>query len=284
MICNSYYLYLVFYIILTVLIKYLTTRYNSLSCVIVRIKKPTRIQILRYQKWRKYFPYYFKFYLLSMEKMNCSLITNFDIINIVVLFDEIKMYYPYITRLKGNCSSYKSSRLLSWISHSESLILFYKKISMKYDYVWIIEQDVGFLGNIFNFIKHFNNNDKDLITIGVGKVTSKWVWFNCATEQYINRRNYFFKYSYGYSNREYIQRWSRLYFTKLMLDLQNNFHSQSETSTIELVFYHNLSYGLIPNRFIGSPLYAGRSITKLRWKNISHYKGNFNKFYHPLKF
>lgn len=258
---------------------------NITYCLVIRVNYPTTKQVLRYLKWRKYFPSNFNFYLLLMKNINYSLLTTIKTIHIVsITFNKIKSNYPNILNLKGNCSSFKSSKLLSWISHSESLILFYKSLKVCYQYIWIIEQDVGFVGNLYNFIKQYDKQKSDLITIGVGKITNKWVWFNCATEKYIIRRSNLYRNNCGYSNREYVQRWSKLYIANMMIDLENGYHSQTETSSIELVFYHNLTYEVIPNRFIGSPLCAGRSISEDKWINISFNNQNSNKFFHPLKF
>lgn len=262
----------------------LHSKIYHLYCIVIRINDPTTKQILRYLKWKKYFPSNIHFFLLSMKMINNSLINISTIINVVVSFNEIELFYSNITKLKGNCSNFRSSRLLSWISHSESITLFCKKLKIKYKYIWIIEQDVGYVGDLYKFIKLYDNNRKDLITTGVGRITTRWIWYNCATTNYLTRRNLYFNNSYGYSNREYIQRWSKLYISKMMIDLQNNYHSQTETSTIELVFYHNLSYEIIPYRFIGNPMYSCKSLTEKKWINISKNKRNNNKFFHPLKF
>lgn len=87
--------------------------------------------------------------------------------------------------------------------------------------------------------------------ISVKKTFPRWVWFNCATEKYLSRRINYFKSKNGYSNREYIQRWSSQYITNFMIDLQSEYHSQSESSSIELVFYHNLTYEVIPELCMG---------------------------------
>lgn len=281
--CNFNIFLLINIVLVIMMIFVINVESISISCIVIRINNPTSKQVFRYLKWRKYFPVSFNFYLLSMKKMNRSLLTRINMINVVVSFSEIKLVYPNITKLKGNCSNFKNSKLLSWISHSESIILFYKKLKLKYDYIWIIEQDVGFLGNLYDFVKLYEYNKKDLITIGVGKSTDRWVWYNCATDKYISRRLKYFNSNYGYVNRENIQRWSKLYIAKMMIDLQRDYHSQTETSTIELVFYHNLSYEIIPMKFIGY-MSAGKSLTESKWINISNNKRNYNKFFHPLKF
>lgn len=277
-----YYFKLLFIINIVILLLFeVNIKSIYLTCIVVRINNPTSSQISRYLKWRRFFPSRFNFYLLSMKNINLS---KSSMINVVVSFDEIKYKYPNISKLKGSCKNFNTPQSISWISHSESLIVFYKKIKLKHDYMWIIEQDVGFVGNLYNFIKIYENNKKDLITFGFRKITPKWLWFYCATEKYITRRYNCFNDSYGYSNREYIQRWSKLYIKEMMNDLQNNYHSQTESSTMELIFYHNLSYELIPKKFIGYPCFATKSLTEFQWLNISYNKRNSNKFFHPLKF
>lgn len=254
------------------------------SCIVIRISDVTYEQIHRYNMWLHYFPQEFKFYFLSMRVTNISYISNSKIEQIVVSYNDILYSFPNIMKLNGNCSTFKSFNLISWISHSESIILFYKKIKMKYKYIWIIEQDVGYTGNLYRFIKLYDNNNNDLITFNVGKKNNKWVWFYCATDKYIRRRMLFFNDSYGYANREYVQRWSDVYISKISSDLFSHYHSQSESSSIEAVFYHNLTYEEIPKKYIGSPLCAGKSITQNKWKSILSNKSKSNKFFHPLKF
>lgn len=254
------------------------------SCIVIRISDATNQQIIRYLTWKKQFPIHFHFYLLSLKRTYYSLLNKSGIKIINIKFKDIVMSYPNIFKLNGNCKHFKSFKLLSWISHSESLILFYKRLKIKYRYIWIIEQDVGFVGNLFKMISVYKNNIADLITIGAGRMNDKWVWFNCATVNYLKRRKQNFIENYGYTNREYIQRWSQLYIRKMMQDLEYSYHSQTESSTIELVFYHNLSYQLINQKYLGLPLGSGKSITQESWKFISNNKNNSYKFFHPLKF
>lgn len=279
-------------IIITIIsISILLLYFNSLSayfplysCIVIRVNHPSNKQIKRYLHWKKYFPQNCHIFLLSTSYINNSLLNISKIKLVVVTFKEIFNYYPNIKHLKGNCSSFKTPRLLLWVSHTESIIILYNKLKFKYNFVWIIEQDVGYVGNLFKFINMYRNDDSDLITFGVGKINPKWIWFNCATEQYLKRRREYFKYNYGYANRECVQRWSKKYINELQRDLYNNFHSQTETSSIELVFYHNLSYSTIPYKYIGYVYNAGKSLTENQWINITKTKDNKNKLFHPLKF
>lgn len=268
---------------LLVIYKYLSIqKYNS--CIVIRVNKPTIKQIERYINWRKSFPNYYHFYILSMQVGYNFTKTNSKMKEIVVTFKEVLNKYSKIKTLKGNCSKFKSPKLLSWISHSESLIVFKNKLSFNYDYIWIIEQDVGFVGNLYNFISKYNKNERDLITTGNKTVNEEWVWLSCATKKYLSRRLNFFHSNLGYFNREYIQRWSNKYFSYMMRDLDNEYHSQSETSTIEIIYYYNLTFEIIPKSNIGSPMCAGESITEIKWFNITNNIYNINKFFHPLKF
>lgn len=278
-------------IIIIVNVSFLLYFYNTLSlynilfsCIVIRIDNPSTKQIMRYIKWKEYFPHYYHFFLLSKNNIINPQLNRSKIKLITVSFKEILNKYPNMKKLKGNCSSFRSSKLLLWISHTESIIIFYNKLKIKYNFIWIIEQDVGYVGNLYKFINMYKNNVNDLITFGVGKVNSKWVWFNCATEQYLKRRQLFFKYNYGYANREYVQRWSKIYINKLKNDLKNSFHSQTEASSIELIYYHNLSYSTIPRKFIGYKFMAGKSLTEKQWINITKTNDNKNKLFHPLKF
>lgn len=266
-----------------ILYKLILYNYTAKLCIVIRIYKPTYSQLKRYNRWKSTLPNYYTFYLLSMEKINLSVYNN-SMKNMVVSFDDVKRVYPSIFKIKGNCSTFKSPKLLSWISHTESLTIFYNNIKIKYKYVWIIEQDVGYTGMLYDFLKKYELNNKDFITLTINKITPNWVWYYCSTNKYIKRRKKFFKNNYGYSNREYVQRWSITYFIKISYDLKNYYHSQSETSSIETVFYHNLSYEIVSKNYIGSPLSAAKSLTNEQWISISKKKEKRNKFYHPLKF
>lgn len=275
------YIFYFFYLISYIYKFNIENKFNT--CLVIRINNPTIQQLHRYSRWRKMFPDYFHFYILSMQSINSSFIIS-NIKVLVVTFNDIILSYPNIRKIKGSCATFKSPNLLLWISHTESLILFSMKLKIKYDYMWIIEQDVGFVGNLFLFITKYRYSNRDLITYGKKKIDNNWIWYKCATQKYILRRNIFFNSKFGYKNTEYIQRWSKKYIKFMKIDLDNNYHSQTESSTIEIVYYHNLTYDLIPKHFIGSPMYAGKSLSKNSWKMIMENKNNENKFFHPLKF
>lgn len=59
------------------------------------------------------------------------------------------------------------------------LYYFYEKTENQYDYYWLIESDVRFSGNWFDFFSYFENKRKDLVCahLAVSKTNPKWYWW-----------------------------------------------------------------------------------------------------------
>lgn len=246
--------------------------------VLIRAVNPTLSQMKRYEKWRFDLPCNYDMHLLlSSPYRNSTKLFNSTTI---ITLREIKQIYPKLNQMGNECRGIRS---ILWITHTESILMWYKQLKKKYSYIWIIEQDVGVTGNIYSIVSKFENTGYDLITFNLFH-TKRWRWQYCATREYLVYRNVSTSYNGTlYTSREYFQRWSPALFNEFDKNLGKGLHAASEGSIPETAVYGKLKVGIIPKMNIGKA-FCGKSFTKDEWNNIKSNPSLQNKIFHPLKF
>lgn len=259
-------------------LKIATTSSNQRYGVLIRAVNPTASQMSRYKKWRLELPPNYDMHLLlsSSYSNDTSLFNSTTIITL----GEIKKKYPKLTEMVKRCRGIRS---ILWITHTESIIMWYKKLKQKYSYIWILEQDIGVTGNIYSIMSKYEDSDFDLITFGLTKKTYKWGWSVCVSNEYHKYRNKNVGNSTLYTCREYFQRWSNTLFTTFEKNLDLGMHAASEASIAETAIYSKLKVGSIPKENIGAA-FCGKSFNKSQWNKFSSNPSLQNKIFHPLKY
>ena len=110
---------------------------------------------------------------------------------------------------------------LAWGFHVEALLLWWRKLlrkrasstSLLYDFVWIIEDDVGVAGgSIFDVVSKYaeSHPNTDFLTRGVAPVGQDWYWKNVHTHNFLDSVN-----NTVLTNKEHVQRLSSKMFSTL---------------------------------------------------------------------
>lgn len=272
---NIYFIFILIIIILIILIKYEVKKYKSI--ILIRYHLPTKYQIYRFNLWKNSSLLQYKYIFLtdnyndSCNKENLYCITA----------DEVFNKYSSLINT-GICrNKYKQFYMNTF--HIEHVLLCWKLLIKKYkfDYMWVVEQDIGFSGNINQLFKEYDNISSDLISTNYS--VNNLGWYYCCTNNYMKYRKDKLNNT-GYKTSEHIQRWSTKYIKKVYKLLNKNIHSQSEHASIEFLLFLKLTFHNINKKDIGYKYKWNSRVSKEEWiiiNNKSQYK---NKLYHSLKF
>lgn len=271
------------FVIILNLLTYYSKKYEI--AVLVRITQPTLNQQKRYLSWIKTLDNdVYSFWIITNSKTNL----NFSFRNVFRVDTQfIINKYPYIKDLRtpGHCrhGSVPDEIFYPWISHTESVIEWYKNCNKKYKYVWVLEQDIGYSGILNDFLKEYDKNDYDFITSEIILYSDTlWPLLHCCTDNYTNWRMLYSNNSVGYFSKEFVQRWSNRMINKISELISKGIHAISETSVPESVIFSNYSYIIIDKKYISNYFSWNTGVSEEMWKRIKN--ETTNKFYHSLKF
>lgn len=259
---------------------------HTKTAIIIRAKYPTKSQILRYADWFSTIENDYDFYIMLDEPLvrQYTDIPNFIYINYTVVMDT----YPEIVNLRnrGNCKhrTFPDYFFYMWVSHTESILIWYNQLQYKYDYLWILEQDLGYSGKIGDFLRIFDNKTDDFIADKVLCSPKKYAHKFCRTEKYGEFRAKHNKNNSLCYSDEFIQRWSKNLIDILNDQTRNGLHAISESSVAEAAIYNKLSYSTIPLQYHGIYFRWSRKIGPITWGKINNNQTMLNKLYHALKF
>lgn len=259
---------------------------NPKVAVVVRFSNATESQIKRYFDWELSLPENYEFWFIinpidetvEYRKKNTYYIT----------MKRIYDTYPSIRelRLPKHCinANIPDDKFYMWISHTESIMQWYHYTNNKYDYVWILEQDLGVTGSLSTILDHYNESTSDFISFDVAEETPKFPHFHCYSNNYLEWRLKYSDKNKGYSTREFIQRWSKNLFNKLDEELINGMHAISEMSVVETTVFNNLTYELLDSNQIGYKFGWNKRVGKGEWEKIRKKPKYNNQLFHALKF
>mmetsp|Transcript_2133 Transcript_2133/g.4064 ORF Transcript_2133/g.4064 Transcript_2133/m.4064 type:complete len:324 (-) Transcript_2133:281-1252(-) len=173
---------------------------------------------------------------------------------------------------------------ISWGFHIEALNLWYEIVRPRkhYDYVWIIECDVGFSGKLGDFVGNMTSRNEDLLLPYKRVMNSSWPFYNTATPAFAQIAPNTTDRIYG---AEQFQRISAKLFDILLDWSSRGVSAWSEMSTPTAVKYYNLTdYELTPYFDINQMDWDKR-VSREEWKRImqSTDPDVVNHFYHALK-
>lgn len=248
------------------------------NIILIRFHHVTLLQLKRFEMWNNHSLIYYKYIYLT--DTNCFKYVNLKDIYCITA-EKVMKNYPSIKN-SGLCKN-RSLKFYLLTFHIEHLILCMKLLMRKYKfkYIWILEQDIGYTGNINYFFRKYDKIRADLISEHYSIENSGWYY--CCTNEYMSNVKKKFNYS-GYKTYEHIQRWSVKYIKSIIPLLKRDFHSQSEVASIEFLLFLNLSFHRIDNEDIGYKYSWNSTVKKDEWDRIKQIKTNGNKLFHSLKF
>ena len=213
----------------------------------------------------------------------------------VHVYDEAEMVeaYPALrevakTRRIADTTEFKSKELsLAWGFHVEALNLWYqRRRTTKVDFVWKLEDDVGFSGSLLDLVRSFEDDGADLLTADVDhRPGPRWWWADAGTAEYYA--------AYGrarqrLASREHAQRFSRALLDRLhALSVDRGITAWSEALPVVVcAAAEDLVLAKLPRSLLGDPFAHDGRVTERAWRDICEGRSARKKgrLYHALKF
>lgn len=246
------------------------------ALVIVKVSNPTKAQIKRYYEWKKTMSLDYRFEILSDKNLTIPKM-KVNVISPHLLFKK----WPNILKLGGVCYNKGVSKAM-WVSIVEHYILYAILSKIRFKYFWMIEQDLGYSGNLYKFMKQYENSNVDVILKEWYKHDTSF-WSECFTPEYYNWR---IKYHYNikYQSYNWITRLSNNAVDKLYIEFELGRHVDNEESLPERIKPLNLTYIFFNHSYDGYKYDWNTRINSAEWYKILNNKNYTNKLFHALKF
>ena len=173
---------------------------------------------------------------------------------------------------------------LAWGFHCECLNLWYQALARKFDFVWKLEDDVGYSGDLREFVGRFDAEPADLLTADAGhRPGSRWWWADAATPAYLAA----YAPRDRLASREHAQRFSRR-----LLDRLHDLHGRGVTAWSEALAVTvcaaapDLVLERLPPSVLGDPYAHDGRVSERAWRDVVDGRSarRKRKLYHALKF
>lgn len=191
-------------------------------------------------------------------------------------------YFPYLLSYSKSCIMLYRKDTYSAIGYStftEQIVIWYLNIKRKYNYIWYLEQDLVFLGNIRYFFDSYINYSSNIIFKDklFKDSSNKWIWKSCHS------KNINLSYNEIYHGHIFITRIDEKVIKLLYTIHKNGIHLYCERVLHYLLEKYRLTYTVISPKWKGQILCC--CIIKYNsWKNISNNIKYNNKFFHSVKY
>lgn len=260
--------------------------YNSINtAVIYRVHSLLKNQIFLINKVSNEIKGKYDCYLLT-DEIDFNITIN-GCKKCVVTFDDITKRYPSIYNINEYYKTYyiiTSKQQFFWAFNTEQYYMWYEKFGLKYSYMYFLEADVGFSGNINIFLNEYDNDKSDYLVKQYDKMTSEWPFSKCATPNYLDYLQLKLGNDVYYSSPVLLIRWSYKLMNILKEYLNKGYHRHSESSAIEACLMENLNITVIDKKFIGEYYSWYHRVDENKWIELNKNNNSQNKFYHALKF
>jgi hypothetical protein len=176
------------------------------------------------------------------------------------LLEEMKVY----ELLSGKCT-------MAWGFHVECLCLWWNHSKeknqgeAKYDYIWVVEDDVGISQSITSLIREYENEESDLITDGAEEMAKEWFWKDVFSNNFNAKIG-----SHKIVAKEHVQRLSKKLMERLMvLTAKEGVCAWSEAFTSTVAFNDDaLSMGGFKQIHLGEPYCWNGRVNREEWEVI----------------
>jgi len=219
---------------------------------------------------------------LDRNALRLHLYTEADMVSAYPVLDEEMRESAALLK----CNELTSGKYsLAWGFHCEAINLWYQALPEEdtYDQVWVIEDDVGFSGNIADLFRRFEGDSADLLTAEPGPVEEEWFWADTVSAAYAERIPLARRRKCG----EHVQRLSRRFLRELhRLSADMRITGWSEQSTPTLCdWLEDCQVKNLPADVLGSVYSWDGRVEEEEWNTLlsDASPGTKNRFYHALK-
>ncbi len=184
--------------------------------------------------------------LLDMYAAYNLNVTSYDEDDMVAAFPHLHdaIFFPNGTE-KSKSPRFYEMHLFPWGFHTEAIMLWWMKHGAQYDYVWILEDDMSYTGNMKQLLTSFGDTNPpetefsiidspirsnhtqpyDFISAKPWRVTGDWwIWMNVYTDQF----DALYSGRQRFVSAEHVQRMSRRFLEQLYTLTTLGVHMWSE--------------------------------------------------------
>mmetsp|Transcript_39556 Transcript_39556/g.64109 ORF Transcript_39556/g.64109 Transcript_39556/m.64109 type:complete len:271 (-) Transcript_39556:1077-1889(-) len=202
--------------------------------------------------------------------------------------EDMLLHYPILQvvsnrckRLRGGGRLRKRKISLAWGFHAEAINVWYQSLREGYEYVWVLEDDVGFSGKLSELFQAYSTVESDLITDSLERTGSRWYWYETCSVRYtalVGKERY--------KAKEHVQRFSRALLNELDRMSRRKVCAWSEASVPTLCLHAGLEVSKFEKGHISSHFDWDKKVCEKSWRrwNEGRSPRPKNKFYHALKF
>lgn len=253
------------------------------SVIVIHTSSPTHYQIERYKEWYNSKPENYHVIIITDK---CELKNNITTIPIICYTqNEFMKDFPQLKAMTGLCTD-KWPGYYMWTSSIEHVIIGIKKENINFKYLWLVEQDLGYTGNLFDFFRKYDRMEFDFIAQNYDNQESNetWMWFDCSTPEYTEWKSNTKISKKRVSGQINIARLSTKLIDSVLFNIKMKRHTFSEATLIENVIINNLTLRLIDKKDFGEICNVFDKIPLKDWIKIQKDPKKKNKLYHALKF
>jgi hypothetical protein len=191
---------------------------------------------------------------------------------------------------------YRAHASLAWGFHWETLVLLAEKAESYFrslEYIWVVEDDVGFTGNISDLVfGKYGNSEADVLTKSLEVVfpmcdlhdeKSGWVWFNTCSEKY-DQFVGVMDGGFRYFSSEHCQRFSKRYFDWWIEKTKEGIHAWSEQGTPMVALKLGFMLEAFDSNDLGTPFSFDGELNEQEWMDLENNPNERGKLFHALKF
>lgn len=255
------------------------------TCVLVRSHNPTAAALGRVKRWEA-----------DLASEGISLFVSIDVslrpgrrtarelrgmnlhtyrcADVIREYDALGSVVSTATRISSTMPLPELS-ILSWGFHLECINIWAQVHASEFDFVWVVEDDVGFAGSIAAFIRAYSSNSADLLCESVEPVTDEWTWRGVASKPFIESVTMF-------KAAEHVQRFSARFLGAAHSLARRGTVAWSEMAAPSLCMHIQYDLALFDAAHVGHKYAFDARVTQEEWESLDNGAG-VPRIYHALK-
>jgi len=218
---------------------------------------------------------------LGDDCVRCFRYAEDDMLRSFDVLEEMRKAIPDTQNVRDSFTL-PCRKSLAWCYHVEAILLWWLHVAGGADdpsSVWVIEDDVGYSGDMFAFVQAYANDPSDLIAHAYQRVDPGWVWCNTASPGFLELA----PLAERVRCAEHVQRMSGRLLRALHRHCTQRVSAWSEMSVPTLCRKMLLRAGPLREEHIGAVFTFDGKVPEAVWPRICSEPSTRGKWWHALK-
>lgn len=204
-----------------------------------------------------------------------------DMANTFSVLAELRASLPNTQDVR-DCFTLPCRKSLAWGFHVEAILVWWRHVTDRPGptpaFVWILEDDAGFSGDISEFAMAYADSDTDLLVHGLRPVDSSWVWCSAASPAFGRRCG-----TRQWRCAEHVQRFSAALLRELDRCSSSGVAAWSEMAVPSLCAAAGLSFAELRAEHLGAVFAFNGVVPESAWPRLCEQLSTRNRWWHALK-